>query len=448
MLILSTYKTEPTPVFEPDFYELRLDLLEDWTVIPDFYQNKNTIVTIRDKDQGGEYKDTLTKKLNFYLNILENTNFYIDIELSNLEVLFTELSDESHYDRIIVSIHDYSDNAFDNFKDLLSTSNFNDMIYFYKFVYKIDSLSVMIMMANMLKEINIHFTIQSIGKTSVISRILYKHLGSFATYFGEEGHITAPNQLTDKEMIQFNMRSITPQTSVGGVVGGEQVLHSIGLKSFNRYFKKKGINAVYLPFIATEINDLLDFFSNFFVNFYGFSITMPLKSTIVPTKIVNTWLPKRNEFYLTDAKGFELSFKKLQVDASTKIILIGSGAMAETVMNLLPENDTDIYTQKRLEKIKNPDASFTYNRQENVVLINATPIGTNDEDLIDHFKINNFDRVIDLPYLHDRRTKLALFCFDNNIPIVDGVQFWKWQAKEQLKMFKGELVEVDENWDM
>ena len=441
MLVLSTYKKEPTPVVEPDFYELRLDLTEDWTQIPEFYQNKNTIITIRDKDQGGQYKDTMTKKLNFYLDLLEKTNFYIDIELTNLEVLLGELNSEELHDRIIVSVHDATDNAMENFKDMINSTNFSDSIYLYKFVFKIDSYSALLMMSNMLRDLRIHYSIQSIGKTSIVSRVLYKHFGSFLSYFAEEDYLTAPNQLTDKEIIQYNMKNIDTETSIGGIIGGDQVIYSIGLKSFNRYFQRKGINAVYLPFIIPDMSDMLDFFSGFFVNFYGFSITMPFKSNIVPTKIVNTWLPKKNEFQLTDVNAFNLAFKKLGVGPTTKIILIGSGAMAETVMNLLPDNDTDIYTQKKLEKIKNPEAEFEYNRAENVVLINATPIGTNDEDLIEHFRLNNFDRVIDLPYLHDRRTQLAKFCRENKIPIVDGVLFWKWQAKVQLKMFKEELVQ-------
>jgi len=60
------------------------------------------------------------------------------------------------------------------------------------------------------------------------------------------------------------------------------------------------------------------------------------------------------------------------------------------------------------------------------------------EDFIQEIGIKNFKKVIDLPY-QEKDTELIEFCQQNNLPYIDGKQFWQWQTERQLNKFLTEI---------
>jgi len=451
MLIISTYNKHPIVGFEPDFYEYRLDLTDDWFFIPNLYNNKKTILTLRDKDEGGLYTDTLEKKIEFYVQILENTDFYIDIELRNCLCFFQKVKKE-YLQRIIVSVHDCSvqDSIAPlphqrrcRYDDDTNKNILNFKCFFFKFVYKINSFLELLNINETLQSYNINYTFLSIGNTSIASRTLYKQLGSVATYIGEKGFETAPNQLTHDIYEKFNYRK---DVKIGGIIGGKQVLNSKGLDFYNNYFKENNINAVYLPFVIEDLNDFIGFVKSSGLCFYGFSITMPFKKEFRdvlpqdPLEVINLWIPYNNRTYLTDKYAFEQAFKKLGITNDTKVVLLGSGAMAETVIQLLLNNEIYIYARNEekvismIENHKNMRKGNDVAINGTVCLINTTPLGMYNENVLDTFPINNFNFAIDLPYQKEK-TKLIEHCETNKIPYVDGIEFWELQAKQQMEVF-------------
>ena len=446
MLIFSTDGNNTKLDFVPDFYELRLDLRKDCFSIPDFFLNKKAIITIRDRAEGGKYIGNIDTKITFLQKILDETNLFIDIELANKDLLLNNISPHQKK-RVIISVHDFS-------PKLKLSANYllNKSCFFYKFVINNNSISEFFEVYHYLNSLNIDYTLISIGYTSLLSRILYQHLGFKATYFGKKGHQTALNQMTERDVIRYDLINISPKTAIGGIIGSEQILNSLGLSFYNKYFQDNNINAVYLPIViekarGDDLKLLVELVksSSFFC--FGFSITMPFKKEIgkwevntSPTsahslqggqdinRSYNLWIPNDNKSYLTDEDAFIEAFKKLHITKETKILLLGIGAMAKTVLKLLPENTIYIITRHSLT------AFVEWVGEGIFCLINTTPLGTNGEDIREIYPNLKFHKVIDLPYSTEK-TKLALYCQENNIPIVDGKQFWKLQAKKQLELF-------------
>jgi len=448
MIIFSTTSGDHGFSFEPDMYELRLDLSNDWFHVPDFFDDKKTIITLRDRGEGGSYTGCIDKKIEFYLHVLDSSDFCIDIELEHVQKLPLLSLEERALRRIIISVHDFSDDGYSNFCELITKSEFKHNCFFYKFVYNIDLLTKLYDMSVKLKRLNINFTLLSTGKTSLVSRILYKSFDSMATYFGETGATTAPNQITEKEVLLYNLRELNKSTKIGGIIGGSQVLKSRGLTFYNQYFRENKLNAVYLPFVIDDINDLVDFVTTSNMAFYGFSVTMPFKGKLYSVvgaqkaegEIVNLWIPNDNKLYLTDVYAFEEAFIKLKISDDTKIALIGTGAMAKTVVELLPNNEIYLYARDEAKidlfintyhNVKKADSL----NHDNTCLINTTPLGMNEEDVLNVFPLIKFSMAIDLPY-DKKKTKLVEYCHENNFPVVDGVEFWKLQAEKQLEIIR------------
>ena len=115
------------------------------------------------------------------------------------------------------------------------------------------------------------------GKLGKISRILFRHLGADSTFIGLVENPTAEGQLTAEEAEFFKLNSITQKTQIGGIIGGDQVEHSLGIKYYNDLFTKEKLDALYLPFVTDEIDDLWNW-----INKANINLTIIPWSCVVP----------------------------------------------------------------------------------------------------------------------------------------------------------------------
>jgi len=493
MLIFSSNGQNNDIKIVPDFYELRLDLASKHYYVPIFYYTRKTIITLRNSNEGGMFNGQKSEKIDFYIKILNETDFYIDIELDDILLLYEKI-DINMRQRLIISIHESSNNNIKLF-NLVKENHFIYDCFFYKIVIMNSSFLDYFALYNNLEQLGIKYTLLSSGSTLHFSRILYKQLGFTATYFGKKGFETSPGQLVEEDVLKFNILNLNNDTSIGGIIGGKQILSSLGLTFYNNYFQNNNKNAVYLPFIIDNTFEL-DFFLNKITskkqnvkekrlhnwdnfNFYGFSITMPYKEEItkllkIDNKIINLWVPKLNKIYMTDEDAFIKSFIKLQISQKTIIIIIGSGAMAKTALKILSNNKIYMINRNTISK-KNivneqrcidennstfntyiskinqnidtnsscSELNYKFKDTNNICIINTTPIGMNMENFLEVFPLSNFDKVIDLPYTYSNKTTpLTQFCIDNNIPVVDGIEFWYYQAKQQLEIFLSQIEKL------
>jgi len=116
----------------------------------------------------------------------------------------------------------------------------------------------------------------AMGDMGVASRILATRIGNAWTYAGDN---VAPGQISLSRLLdEFHFRDLGPGTDVYGVVGNP-VMHSLSPVMHNAGFKCLGIDAVYLPLLAADADDVLTFARG--LGLSGVSITAPFKVALM-----------------------------------------------------------------------------------------------------------------------------------------------------------------------
>ena len=285
------------------------------------------------------------------------------------------------------------------------------------------------------------------GRLGKLSRLLHKHLGASGTFIGLEDHSTAFGQITEAEVDFYHLQAIRANSKIGGIIGGEQVEHSLGLKFYYDYFRKNNLDAFYFPFVVNELPDFRQWLDScrFKDKFYGFSITMPYKKSFI-RKTINLYIPNRDFYLNTDQEAFYKALDANFITLKDTILVVGSGAMAKTALSVFKGFQNLTLTCRNIssgqiltEKFNCDFLKISQAKNQSFdLLINCTALGMNGEDFIQETGICNFKKVIDLPY-HEGDTKLIEFCKNHEIPFIDGKQFWQWQAKRQLEEFMKEI---------
>jgi 3-dehydroquinate dehydratase / shikimate dehydrogenase len=112
----------------------------------------------------------------------------------------------------------------------------------------------------------------AMGMSGVASRILAAHFRSCWTYAGPA---VAPGQIEASRLLhEFRFRAITPHTHAYAVVG-QPITHSISPAMHNAAFAAEGIDAVYIPCEAADIDDFFALAE--ILPIVGASVTAPFK---------------------------------------------------------------------------------------------------------------------------------------------------------------------------
>jgi 3-dehydroquinate dehydratase/shikimate dehydrogenase len=179
----------------------------------------------------------------------------------------------------------------------------------------------------------------AMGQAGVASRILAAHLRNRWTYAGDG---VAPGQLAGARLLgEFGFRRVTADTDIYGVVGNP-IAHSLSPVMHNAGFRALGLNAVYVPLQAADIDDFVTFARA--IRMRGASITAPFKvamlSKVEETDVmarrvgaVNT-LIVREERWIganTDVDGFLTPLKGKIALKGARVSVLGSGGAARAV---------------------------------------------------------------------------------------------------------------------
>lgn len=114
------------------------------------------------------------------------------------------------------------------------------------------------------------------GPIGVPTRLLPAHFGSAWTYAGEG---VAPGQVPLADMLgRYRCGRTSASTAVYGVAGSP-IAHSLSPVMHNAGFADAGIDAVYVPFEATDAGDLMALAQALGVR--GLSVTAPFKESIL-----------------------------------------------------------------------------------------------------------------------------------------------------------------------
>ena len=113
------------------------------------------------------------------------------------------------------------------------------------------------------------------GDAGIWTRIRPGDVGSAWSFVAsEEGLSTAPGQITRERAIALRVRESNRLRPVA-VVGGPQVVHSLGTDVYNRLLAARGIDVQYLPLPAAWWEEVAEAAETFGI--LGLSVTMPFK---------------------------------------------------------------------------------------------------------------------------------------------------------------------------
>ncbi|MCL2801962.1 MAG: type I 3-dehydroquinate dehydratase [Treponema sp.] len=282
-----------------------------------------------------------------YANADSRFNFaYIDIE-DDFDVPSLEEAARTFGTRIIRSFHDLNGVTTDISAKIKSMQRSGEEII--KIAVAVNSANQVLQMYEASK----NFTNQDkilicMGHAGIYTRILAEKFGSFLTYssaLSENTTVGAPGHLDVRELSEmYRFRKITNNTKIYGIIG-YPLKASVSPWFFNTIYKLENTDAVYVPFPADSITDILKLAENLDVQ--GLSVTVPYKEAVLSelTKMppIVQSIGASNTMYLspegwvgdnTDCTGFSASllvFLGVKNLKYKKITIVGAGGAARAV---------------------------------------------------------------------------------------------------------------------
>jgi len=474
-----------------EIIELRIDYLEQLdinaveTLISNAKSLRNsgipTIVTCRDKKQGGVIDHPLSLRIDVLTAAVKAGADFIDLEFDNYikldkdNSLLSALKKKSKT-RLILSAHDF-EGKFPNLEKLhrqILNAHPNAVP---KLVYTAKHINDCFDAFDLLRETKQDSIIFCMGQAGVISRILAKKLGSLVTFASiDEKTATAPGQITAEQLTKtFHFDNIKPDTELFGIIGSP-VAHSASPVIHNAWFQQSNLNKLYLPLLVAGGKEEFDLFlqnilGRAYLSFKGFSVTIPHKQNalnfVIETKgfiekvtgrigASNTLLiNQRNclSAYNTDcpaALNAITSALKIKKEGliNLNVAVIGAGGVARAIVAGLSNLKANIKiynrTIEKAEKLASGfDCSYAglddLNDLNAKLLVNCTSVGmypnTNSTPVPKEYlkkEMAVFDTVYNPP-----KTLLLKQAERAGAKTIDGLSMFVNQAAAQFELFTG-----------
>ncbi len=448
-----------------------------------------TIVTCRDKKEGGANDYPIQLRLDVLKNAIAAGVDIVDFEYGNFlvkkiqDTFFSALSKSKT--RLILSRHNF-EGKLDNLDKI-----YNDIKKVFgaaipKIVYTANHINDCFEAFDLLHSKKSDLIAFCMGEAGLFSRIIAKKLGGLVSYASlDEKSATAAGQITIEQMKKlYRWDNINSDTELYGIIGSP-VAHSLSPLIHNRCFEKIGANKLYLPLLVDGGSEQFKKFmenclSRPYLDFRGFSITIPHKENalkfvrekggfveplaerigaantiIVERKALS--VERRVRAYNTDYAG--------ALDAITAgmgirredlkdmaVAVIGAGGVARAIVAGLSDCGAKIKIYNRtvkraetlakefgcdfagLDELKNLDAKL---------LINSTSIGMHpnvDETPIPKKLLKKGTSVFDTIY-NPAETLLLKQAKEVGAKTISGLDMFIFQAAEQFKLFTDRSIE-------
>jgi 3-dehydroquinate dehydratase/shikimate dehydrogenase len=321
-----------------DLVELRLDTVRDPDVAGAIADRRGpVIVTCRARWEGGAFAGSEDERKAILREALDQDAEYVDIEW---RAGFEDVIAMTGGRRVVLSSHDFEgmpDDLVDRAQAMRGTGA--EVV---KIAAKTTALSDCLKFLDPEVAGGRHgkSVLIGMGESGLATRVLAARFGSAWTYAGALGQVGQIDAATLLGRYRFN--SITPATAIYGVVGSP-VGHSVSPAMHNAALAAAGIDAVYLPLLARDANDFLDFADG--LGLAGASITIPFKVALAERATgidemarqigaINTVKrrPHGWDGRNTDADGFLQPLRDREVALSgSRAAILGAGGSARAV---------------------------------------------------------------------------------------------------------------------
>jgi len=369
-----------------DLVELRLDSVADPDVSAALAGRQSpVIVTCRPQWEGGAFKDSETERRRMLECALQQGAEYVDVEFK--AAFASDLIAATGGRRIVVSSHHFEGVPEDLIDRVRAMRGAGAEIV--KAAVMARSLSDNVQLLQLQRAPNT--VLIGMGPTGVPTRLLAAHFHSAWSYAGD-GY--APGQISAARMLgEFRFRDVTEHTAIYGVVGSP-LTHSVSPAMHNAAFQAAGVDAVYVPMVASSAEDFTIFATALGVQ--GVSITIPYKVDLfaraddmdeLSRKVgaVNTYRRDalRWEARNTDVSGFLAPLQGRLNLRGARAAILGAGGAARAVAVALASAGSVVTIYAR-NRTKAKDVAtlaggtagmFPVPANSWELLVNTTPVG-------------------------------------------------------------------------
>lgn len=435
------------------YIEVRLDYLEKPQIpaLPGDCQTQ-FIGTCRPVREGGRFESGENARLKLLQDAAHSGFVWIDLEHD-----VCPTPDFPSTTRILRSFH-----CFDGFTDDLASQFQNlqtgrgDAVKLAVSVTRTEELVRLLRWMETLSN-EIPFIILGMNDLGQPSRFLSAFLGNQWTYVAENGvKKVAPGQFTLREAREaYRLDQCGEGTQIYGIIGNP-VVHSLSPAIHNRLFRHYDLNKVYLPLLLDDAHVWMKYVGESVLPFRGLSVTLPFKTDVLRfVKGEGESLPALNtlirtesgwEGINTDYAGFLKTLKSSVSLQGKRVIVLGNGGVAHTVVKALQDEGAEVIvigrnTQK-VSKFAGPYGCshllFSDLPVDGDICVNTTPVGqypSDEESPLqeDHL---NFEVVYDLIY-HPKETRLLEMARARDLRAISGIEMFVEQAALQFAAWTG-----------
>lgn len=305
------------------------------------------IFTLRKSSQGGFYKLSEAQRLKDILNLCQLRPEFIDLEYDVPDDFLRKINHHYSTIKLICSYHNFNETPPDLLAILQSMQR--PCFHFYKIATQANTTLDALRMLQLVNTINnsssTRITGICMGEYGQCTRILSPVVGNAMTYVSiDDTHSTASGQLTLNEILKtYHFRNLNTQTKIYAVLG-DPIHSSVGHILHNQAIEILKENAIYVKLRTTQAELPNAIHQCRQLPFFGFSITMPLKETVLshiddidraskPIKAVNT-IVNHQQCYRginTDGIGAMNALAKKTKIAQQTIVILGAGGAARAI---------------------------------------------------------------------------------------------------------------------
>jgi 3-dehydroquinate dehydratase/shikimate dehydrogenase len=448
--------------------ELRLDWLSDDFEITRFLQGLRArrqkgvfLATCRRTEAGGRYRGTIARQLVILAEAVSAGCSWYDLEIETAsqcpQELLKALLGEA---RQLTSAH-FFDHMPSNLKEVAADLRGagSDAI---KIAARCDSFGDSLKLLSFAKTQK-NMVAVPMGDIALPARLLALRQASSLMY-GSVEEATAPGQVSLDQMKDvYRAHRLNRKTRVYGVIGNP-IAHSLSPVMQNAGFQKRGINAIYLPFLVRNLKDFVKAIRPLEID--GFSVTLPHKEEMLKylddcdplaeaIGAVNTVVVRKDgtlHGYNTDYVGILGTLEHRIALKNSRVLILGAGGAARAVAFALARAGADIFIfSRRWRPAKElartaggqalREAALSHDFFD--VIVNCTPVGMHPwvQDSPLEARELNCRLVFDTIY-RPRQTKLLQLAAQRGIETVSGVDMFVAQGKAQWELWTGQRAPV------
>jgi 3-dehydroquinate dehydratase/shikimate dehydrogenase len=372
-----------------DLVELRLDSVRDPDVAGALKGRRQPVViTCRASWEGGQFRGSEEERRRLLAQALDAGAEYVDLEW---RADFTaDLVAKTGGRRVVISHHDFSGVPADLVDRLAAMRRTGAEVV--KLAAQVRALAdcVPLLEAGLRFGADGPLVLLGMGRQGFVTRALAARFGSCWTYAGSEASL---GQIPIEQMLgEYRFRRVTASTAIYGLAGAP-LAHSVSPAMHNGAFGAAGLDAVYVPFEASDVDDFFALASALDVR--GVSVTIPFKRDCLARAdevddiartagAVNT-LKREGDRWLgtnTDVAGFLAPLEGRSL-AGARVAILGAGGAARAVATALAGTGARVSVRARklddaidVARLADgasgpmPPAPGTWD-----ILVNTTPVG-------------------------------------------------------------------------